>query len=154
MSKVFPPIGMSPQVWGPIFWTTMHIVSMGYPEKPSQEEQQAAASFYNSLSIVIPCPICREHYSFFLKKTPVEGATGSRATLIEWCFNLHNDVNKQLGKPALSWDDFIAQTAMLRDKGAIRICEQPNYYEPLVYVAVGALLGVGGYYAYKTYSKN
>lgn len=146
MTKPFPPIGMGPEVWGPIFWTTMHIVSMGYPEKPSNEEQTAAANFYNSLATVIPCPICREHYAFILKDMPVE--TTSRTALINWCFTIHNKVNEKLGKSAISWEQFIETAKRLRDTGSIH---STNSYEPILFLAVGALLGVGGFYAYKRY---
>ena len=66
-TPVFPQIGMGPDVWGPLFWSTMHIVTLGYAETPTKEEQDAATQFFNSLAIVIPCPICRAHYSHFLQ---------------------------------------------------------------------------------------
>ncbi len=103
----FPPIGMSPAVWGPIFWTTMHIVSLGYPSKPSDADKAGAAAFYNSLATVIPCPICKAHYKTFLDKTPVESALEDRDSLIHWVFDLHNDVNEQLGKRRITFQEYV-----------------------------------------------
>lgn len=109
----FPPLGMSPAVWGPIFWAMMHIVSLGYPSKPSEEDKAGAAAFFNSLATVIPCPICKTHYRAFLKQTPVEGVLDSRHTLIHWVFDLHNNVNTQLGKPAITFQEYIAHMQSL-----------------------------------------
>lgn len=149
----FPPIGMGPEVWGPIFWGTMHIVSLGYPETPSKEEQAAAANFYNSLAVVIPCPICRAHYSHFLSEMPVERVTGSRKELVFWLFTLHNKVNVQLGKREYAWEEFIENIRALRDKGATKLVQGSSTYEGIGYLLAGVLLGGAGFYAYNQYLK-
>lgn len=104
---VFPPMGMSPDVWGPIFWRTMHIVSLGYNPEPSKREQEDAIRFYKSLETMLPCGICRAHYTEFLKEMPVEQAVGSRDDLIYWVFQLHNKVNANLGKRQFTFDEYI-----------------------------------------------
>ena len=86
MSK-FPPLGMSPAVWGPIFWSTMHIVSLGYSNTPTEEEQRAATQFYESLAYVIPCPICKDHYRHFLQEMPP--TVNNRDALVAWVFTIH-----------------------------------------------------------------
>ena len=103
----FPPLGMSPAVWGPIFWATMHIVSLGYSTKPTEEERAGVIAFYNSLATTIPCPICKTHYAAFLKKSPVEAAAHNRQDLIHWVFELHNNVNDQLGKRRISFQTYV-----------------------------------------------
>jgi len=118
MTPVFPPIGMSPSVWGPIFWNAMHIVTLGYSDSPSKDEQEAVASYFESLAFVIPCPICRTHYSEFLRQMPVRAVNHSRTTLVYWLFQLHNRVNAQLGKRKISWDEFVnAMRALSRSGG-------------------------------------
>ena len=96
---------MRPSVWGPILWNTMHIVSLGYPDTPTQEMQAAASSFYQSLSFLIPCPICRTHYAAHLKSTPP--ATESKTALVEWVWTIHNKVNLDIGKREVSFDAFM-----------------------------------------------
>lgn len=103
----FPPMGMSPDVWGPIFWQTMHIVSLGYNPEPSKQEQEDAIKLYTSLKTMLPCGICRAHYSEFLREMPIEHAVGSRDDLIYWVFRLHNKVNKNLGKREFTFDEYI-----------------------------------------------
>lgn len=109
MSSVpkFPPMGMSPDIWGPIFWHTMHIVSLGYNTEPSKREQDDAIKFYRSLESMLPCGICRTHYSEFLREMPVEDAVRSRDDLIYWVFQLHNKVNVHLGKRAFTFDEYV-----------------------------------------------
>ena len=98
-------ISMRPSIWGPILWNTMHIISLGYPDDPTSEIQSDASSFYRSLSSLIPCPICREHYAQYIKQSPP--ATESKKALVEWVWTIHNNVNKQLGKTEISFDAFM-----------------------------------------------
>jgi len=103
--------GMRPSVWGPILWHTMHIISLGYPETPDEATRQAAANFYRSLTSLIPCPICRDHYAKLIQMSPP--ATESKDALIKWVFTIHNQVNAQLGKAEISYDAFMAHMESL-----------------------------------------
>ena len=143
-TKTFPPIGMGPETWGPIFWTTMHIVTLGYPASPSAEEKAGAAAFFNSLRTMIPCPICREHYGAFLAESPVEAATHSRDALVFWAFALHNKVNDRLGKRQISWEEFITHMRALSASGHTRLPSRCGP-SPILSLLVGgaALFGIG-----------
>jgi len=151
MSKQFPPMGMSPAVWGPIFWSTMHIVSMGYPPNPKDEQKQGALQFYESLAHVIPCPICKEHYKHFLTEIPPN--VTNRDTLVEWVFTIHNKVNEQLGYKQLSFDEFIHSMRLLAAKQSVSLTESSaGSTLPLcVGVAIGLALGFGAYTVYTKY---
>jgi hypothetical protein len=138
---------MSPSVWGPIFWTTMHIVTLGYSPNPSQEEKIAASSFFNSLAHVIPCPICKTHYQHFLKEVPVENVVGSRDELINWCFELHNKVNEKLGKHAISFDQFIANMRSLSNMTHVELPPSSSTSMFVGALAIAGLFGIG-YYVY------
>ena len=94
----------------------MHIVSLGAPVSPSAEEQAGIRAFYESLQVVIPCPVCREHYKQALVAMPLR--LQSRAELIEWVYEIHNYINEQLGKPSLSWEGFIAHMRSLSSNGS------------------------------------
>ena len=93
----------------------MHIVSLGAPASPSAEEQAGIRAFYESLQVVIPCPVCREHYKQALVAMPIR--LQSRAELIEWVYEIHNYINVELGKPSLSWEGFIAHMQSLASNG-------------------------------------
>lgn len=156
----FPPIGMGPSVWGPIFWTTMHIVTLGYPGFPSEQEQTAAINFFESLQYTIPCPICKEHYKFNLEKMPVKDAVHNKQALIRWMFNVHNEVNKQLGKSEFAWKDFIYSMARLSqmsefsfERKATTDVRSLMDVQSLLYLAAGVGIGAVAFAAYKHYSK-
>jgi hypothetical protein len=147
-SQQFPPIGMSPSVWGPIFWTTMHIVTLGYPDTPSKEEQQGVVQFFASLATVIPCPICRTHYAHFLAETPVETVATSRQELIIWLFNLHNKVNEKLGKRAITLNEFIENMRALSERSHITIPPPAISATTAIVGGAGILLGATAVYFY------
>lgn len=90
---------MPPTVWGPLFWHTMHIVALGYPQSPTYAQKRAAKEFYESLAFVIPCAVCREHYEKHLQKFPISPHLDRRDDLFRWTVMLHNEVNVMLGKP-------------------------------------------------------
>lgn len=146
----FPPLGMSPAVWGPIFWMTMHIVSLGFPARPNDEDKAGAIAFYNSLASVIPCPICRTHYKTFLEKTPVETAVGSRHELIHWVFRLHNDVNEQLGKRRISFQEYVSAMQALAASQHTQFPTSQSIDRSTLY-SILAIVGIAGgaYYYYR-----
>jgi hypothetical protein len=75
----------------------MHIVSLGYPKNPTYNDKKCAKEFYESLTFLIPCSICREHYKEHISKNPLTPFLDSRKDLIKWTVDIHNSVNKMLG---------------------------------------------------------
>jgi hypothetical protein len=88
-----------PAVWGPFFWHTIHIVALGYPKEPNYTDKRAAKEFYESLSFLLPCGVCREHYSKHLHANPITTFLDTRKDLLTWTIMIHNEVNKMLNKP-------------------------------------------------------
>lgn len=101
------PIHMPPQIWGPIFWATLHIASLGYSDKPTDRQKKNIIAFYESMVDVLPCPICRKHYEQNLEELPIKDAVHTRMELIHWVFTMHNRVNVQLGKREYTFDEFV-----------------------------------------------
>jgi hypothetical protein len=97
-----------PEVWGPFFWHTIHIVALGYSVEPSYSEKKAAKDFYESLQFLIPCPVCREHYKEHLAKFPITPHLDRRKDLFRWTVVLHNAVNETLQKPTLTEQEALA----------------------------------------------
>ena len=87
-----------PEVWGPFFWHTIHIVTLGYPTEPTYSDKKSTKEFFESLQMLIPCPICRQHYTSHMAKLPIGPSLDSRKDLFRWAVNLHNEVNEMLGK--------------------------------------------------------
>jgi hypothetical protein len=90
---------MDPLIWGPHLWFTMHTLSFNYPKEPTQKDKKDYFTFYDNLTNVIPCKICKEHYTDFFNKNSIIDALDSRDKLIVWVMEAHNNVNKITGKP-------------------------------------------------------
>ena len=59
---------LSPLVWGPKTWFFLESVALGYPEKPTDDEKEAAKKLLTSLQYLLPCGTCRYHFQEFLVK--------------------------------------------------------------------------------------
>lgn len=112
---------LSPNVWGPLFWHTMHIVALGYPQSPTYAHKRAAKEFFESLTQLIPCPQCREHYAKYLQAMPIAPHLDRREDLFRWTVAIHNEVNTRLGKPRMLEAEAIAFYRRLgaRDKSPV-----------------------------------
>jgi hypothetical protein len=104
---------MEPKIWGPHFWFVLHIISFHYPEHPSTYEKDAIKNFYHSVKDILPCAACRQHYTNYLSRYPIEPHLDTRMDLIRWVIQVHNFVNVSLGKPAYSVDTVLAVYANL-----------------------------------------
>jgi hypothetical protein len=108
---------LPPEVWGPIFWSTLHIVSLAYPDQPTYSEKRAAKEFFNALPFLLPCPVCRTHFSEVVQALPVETWLDDRKSLTEWVWMAHNRVNAKLGKAEVSMADFYKAYTQMAERG-------------------------------------
>jgi hypothetical protein len=106
-----------PEIWGPMFWATFHIVSLGYPDAPTYADKRAAKEFFTALPYLLPCAICREHFAEVLKGQPIESWLDNRKSLVNWVFTVHNMVNERLGKPAITMDEFYKRYREMSERG-------------------------------------
>ena len=121
-----------PRYWGSKFWFTMHTVAYFYPHEPTRDEMLHAKNFYESLKVLLPCPGCAQHYSELLEKIPLHGAVTSRMNLITWVNNVHNEVNRRLGKPIVSLEEYLMMNRNLEKPPMVT-------YEPIIAGLVLAL---------------
>ena len=91
--------GMITKVWGPPLWFSLHTISFNYPVFPTKEQKQEYYAYFMSLQWTLPCKYCRENYVKNLKVLPLDTkALSNRGSLSKWLYDLHNLVNKNLGK--------------------------------------------------------
>ena len=93
---------IKPRVWGSHGWKFMHFVALGYPVSPTSEEQTQYKTFFESLQHVLPCETCAHNYTQHLQQLSLDDSLGSQKDLFAWTVNMHNLVNKELGKPQLT----------------------------------------------------
>jgi len=105
-----------PELWGPIFWSTLHITSLAYPDDPTYAEKRAAKEFFNALAHLLPCPVCRSHFREILQGSPIDSWLDNRTMLTEWVWKAHNAVNVKLGKPEVTMADFMKRYREMADR--------------------------------------
>jgi hypothetical protein len=96
---------MEPKVWGKYFWTTIHLVALGYPDSPSDMDAQNYKQFYINFWKVLPCYSCSENYKKHLQELPIDSFLKDNVSLFEWTVKLHNIVNKELGKRVVTLEE-------------------------------------------------
>jgi len=136
---------LSPVVWGPFFWHTIHIAALGYPKEPTYTEKRAAKEFFESLQFLIPCSVCREHYSKHLKEHPLTTFLDRRADLFRWTIDIHNEVNKALKKPTRTEQEVLNYYTRLgqRERSPVRTKEDMKEVDLHSFIR-GFLIGFGG----------
>ncbi len=90
---------MSLGKWGPYFWGSLHLACLSTNLELSEQEKEAVRTFVDSLTKLLPCPMCRVHFSETLEKYPIELALQTGPELFTWSVAVHNEVNKSIGKP-------------------------------------------------------
>lgn len=90
--------GFQPAVWGPGLWLFLHTISFNYPEIPSSTDKHNMLKFLRSLSDVLPCKTCSDHFKHHLAHDLDAAALASRDSFSRWLFDFHNKVNARLEK--------------------------------------------------------
>jgi len=139
---------MLPEIWGKYGWNFMHLVTLDYPQYPTDEDKQHYYQFFNSLQYVLPCNKCRNNLTNHLKKYPLtQEALSSRTNLTKWVIDLHNIVNYYTGKPMLTYDEAMNEINKLAHPEK-KVLSQPLYWM-LVLIAILIICYLLYYYLFK-----
>ena len=98
---------MDPIVWGPKLWFFIHTIALNYPDNPTYQDITSYEEFFNNLKFTIPCDKCKLHYRQRLDKKPIRNFLTDSNTLFKYTIDLHNEVNKSLGKRIYSYDEVV-----------------------------------------------
>ena len=91
--------GMLTTIWGPSLWHTLHTISFNYPVNPTKEDKQNYKNFILLLQHILPCGKCRNNLKKNLKNLPLKQSDlKDRESFSRYIFNLHELVNRMLGK--------------------------------------------------------
>lgn len=91
--------GMLTSVWGPSMWHYLHTMSFNYPVSPTSKEKRHYMDFVKSLKYTLPCKYCRKNLITNFKSMPLTiKEMKNRDTFSRYVYNLHELVNKMLGK--------------------------------------------------------
>jgi len=99
--------GMITAIWGPGIWHFCHTISFNYPVNPTQKQKKDYHNFVYNLQNILPCGKCRENLKKNMADLPLTMEhLKTRATFSKYMYDLHEHVNKMLGKKSgLSFED-------------------------------------------------
>jgi hypothetical protein len=98
---------MNSSIWGPAAWHFLHVISFDYPNNPTQEVREKYYNFFDALSYVLPCGVCRDNYRLKLQKLNLLEHLNNKNSLIDFVIKLHNNVSKDLGQEEYKKEDVI-----------------------------------------------
>jgi len=82
---------MDPKSWGPYYWGMFHVAALsnssGFPE------------LVQLFPALLPCPTCSNDFRKIIEEYPLTG------DYFTWSVDVHNMVNKNLGKPQVNYED-------------------------------------------------
>jgi len=91
--------GMLTTVWGPPMWHFLHTMSFNYPVNPTKRDKKHYREFVLKLEYTLPCGKCRDNLKRNFQKLPLSvHHMKTRATFSHYIYDLHELVNKMLGK--------------------------------------------------------
>ena len=95
-----------PKKWGKIFWDYMFAVALH-----TTLSLGAVKEHFELFASLIPCALCRRHFTDYLKSHP---PPSSGTSLFYWIYTLKNVVNKRQRKLGLEKKDLDYQIALNR----------------------------------------
>lgn len=87
---------MDSKVWGPLFWRVFESVAYNARQPPN-----VIVSFLELFQCILPCKYCRASFHDILKNSKL-----NRTNAILFLYQIHELVNRKLGKPSLSWNTY------------------------------------------------
>jgi glutamate dehydrogenase/leucine dehydrogenase len=99
---------MSPEQWGPPFWTILHSTAASCKTK---KQVKAFTYFFQSMTNIINCPQCKQHVTVFMQTHNIKtyrdyrDSYNNRIGPLMYTSQLHNSVNKKMGKVIVPWEN-------------------------------------------------
>lgn len=151
---------MDPTVWGPKLWFVIHTIALNYPNNPTYEDKRVTEEFFNNLKYTIPCGKCKIHYRQRLERNPIINYLDSKESLFRYTIDIHNQVNKSLGKKIYTYDEVVEIYREHYNKEDVK--KEKRYlafkkWINLKYIGIAAFIGIliifTGLYLKKKYPK-
>ena len=91
------------QEWGPVFWGALHLLA-----SRSADSEQGRKMFILNFEITLPCEMCRKDTAIIVDgfKHKLDEIVKSREKTSQLFIDIHDQVNKKLGKPMFQKSSF------------------------------------------------
>lgn len=151
---------MDPTVWGPKLWFVIHTIALNYSDTPTYEDRRVTEEFFNNLKHTIPCHKCKIHYRQRLERNPIINYLDNRESLFRYTIDLHNQVNKSLGKKIYTYDEVVEIYKEFYNKDEVKkeqrlsmLKKWINYKYAILTAILLVLFGLGVIYLKKKFPK-
>jgi len=94
------------EVWGPIYWMYLHMITKQYPDKPALKDKTNYFNLVKSFISTIPCSSCNEHTQKIVNDEDLKTSLDKKEDFEKYIWNLHNQVNRKLNKKTLDITHF------------------------------------------------
>lgn len=129
---------MEPTAWGLYGWGFIHNVALGYPKEQTYMIKENYRQFFHLIGDVIPCKSCSTHYKKMIADYPPD--LTDRDALFKWTVDIHNNVNKRLGKSEISYND--AYNIWLKNTNKTLTIENNHSYNIYLFIILICLLTI------------
>lgn len=97
---------ITPDIWGPSLWKSIHYVALAYSMNPTDEQKITYKNFFASIQNILPCSLCSNNYARHLIELPLtDEVLKNKETLLKWTIDMHNKVNQENGKKVYTFDE-------------------------------------------------
>jgi hypothetical protein len=104
-------------VWGPASWTALEADILSLPERLDAHEFCLFKIYLALRARYLSCSACAIHFEKAIKSMPNDAVHRTRAGLLRWLCDVHNDVNRRKQRDPLSQD---AVLETLNAKAAVK----------------------------------
>jgi len=103
--------------WGPRLWYLLHTYSVKIDL--TADNRALWGNFLKVSLAVMNCPKCQSHFSEALRSLNLKVIT--KAQLVEWFYNLHNEINQTNIKPLFTAEEWLTEKIKPVDKEQIEL---------------------------------
>lgn len=94
-------------VWGPAKWTALESEILTLPAKLDEHEFCMFKVYLALNARYLPCINCARHFEEHIQRMPNDDVMRTRAGLLKWFTDVHNDVNRRKHREELSHEEII-----------------------------------------------
>lgn len=132
---------MKSYLWGPYYWYFFHALTFTY----EKDKKEIYKNFFYNIKNILPCPVCRLHYSKYIEKYKPDDYLNSKKEMIDWLYRFHNRVNKGLRKKQFNYKNLSINSIdlnmllkmidiMLSDKINNNIENYKLFFKQIIYI--------------------
>jgi hypothetical protein len=90
--------------WGPLYWRHLDLRAIAWPDNPDVRTTIAEHEYLRTFLGNLPCADCGTHaVNYYDHHMPNLGLGSSYQV---WLIDFHNDVNRRLGKPMFTIEEY------------------------------------------------